>query len=140
MEVKDIFKRYSILQEELCLTLMNLYNLKRDSEILDMPKSGMFFLKNKTWRFVRHGEGVCFFDVDRHEIVDAHRYPFKYPSGIDAWRLWEYFDSKNLKMLFYKDKVIDVSNENTVNNLINQMLLEGILILVNAENSIYSMS
>ena len=139
MEAKDIFKAYSILQEELCLALMNLYNLKRDSEILDIPKSGMFFLKNKTWRFARHGEGVCFFDVDSHEIVDAHRYPFKFPSGIDAWRLLEYFDSKNLKTLFYKGKVIDVSNENAVNNLINQLFIGGILILADTEYSIYSM-
>lgn len=138
MNAKDIINFYSILQRNLCTKLFDLYNVKDVNWMFDLPKEGIFIGTNDSWKFIRHGGGVCFTKITTSEIVDAHRNPFILPAGVDAWRLLEYFDSKHIKTLCYNDQIVSVSNERSVEELLYQFYLEKILIISDVESRIYT--
>ncbi len=77
------------------------------------------------WEFQKHGAGVSFNETGAGTVVDAHIEMFDLPDALDAWRLVQYFESRGVEIVGYRNESFDVTNERKVEALLACLLEDG---------------
>lgn len=140
--MEDVIQRmeeFAALQRALCIQLRESFPFEDIRSLTDLPKRGSISLDDSYWEFQRHGSGISFIRVPEGDVVDAHAELVAQPSGIDACRLAQYFESKGIGQFEYDSKQYNATDERSIKSMLEYMHEKGRLESVVPERRIYTL-
>ncbi len=139
-DVAAILLVFVELQSNLISTFQQRFPQIIDSEyLLNSPRSGSILSQEEEWQFQRHGVGICFAGQKSSKVVDAHVGMLEYPQAFDAWRLFQYFESIGIEKIRYLSDVFDVSDEDSIENLLICLLQDGLIVIASKQGKLYTL-
>ena len=94
LDITEIAKYVDLQQNLLAVLRRTLSSVHDWSLLLDFPKEGEVCLDARRWRFVKHGLGVRFVEVETGIVVDVDSDLVAAPTAVSAGRLAQYAESK----------------------------------------------
>jgi hypothetical protein len=105
-----------------------------------IPRAGSLVLDDNEWYFHKHGSGVSFKAKKDGTVIDAHVETIEAPDAIDAWRLFQYFESIGVSCVeCCSTSRHDVTSERQIEAMLAPLLEEGRLIALK-RNGLYRLS
>ena len=122
-EAIPLLREFVKLQHGLCSALRDLHGAALDQ----VPRTGNLSVDEGYWEFQKHGSGVRFIRLPDHPVVDVHVYLFEQTRAIDAWRLTQYFESKEVVRVRNGGKNYDATDERSFKTLLDELERSGVL-------------
>lgn len=133
---------YTRLQRDLCIEFLRRHaNVKSDAAIAAVqPRVGTVRLNEADWRFLQHGMGIRFERASDGAIVEAHVAPVSMPEALDAYRVQAYCESVGVDQLEHLGRTYEVNRENVLQELLNDLALDGKLRLLERQKLLYKLA
>lgn len=134
----ELISEFSKTQAELCQKLVAEYALSSDEELITLvPKKGQLALAGQEWSFARHGLGVLFSNQSDTRIIDAHQSPVSLPQALDAWRLMQFFEARDVQNVEVRGTDFPVGSRVEVEKLLAALADDGSLSGIDAQPNMY---
>lgn len=112
MDATQLVLEFAALQRQLIDALVCSLRIEPNWTVLaDIPRSGVVTAFSEEWDYRRHGVGVMFAGRDSRRVVDAHKFPERWSSAVDAWRLSQYAESVGVRELRHRGVVYPTTDE-----------------------------
>lgn len=138
-QLVDELKIFVTYQEQLLAYVWSHHKKQpqKQYELYNIPKSGLFSLKDRDWKWRRHGAGIRFEECESGLVVDPHKHVETHPKIFDAWRVSLFLESKGLLEILVGNEVFSTDDERSVKSALEALRKNGTICESEAGNQHY---
>jgi hypothetical protein len=135
----DVLRDYAKTQAELCDEIVREYRIEDDlGVVFSLPKDGKLTLNGENWSFAKHGSGIRFISDTDSRVIDAHVRIVSLPTGLDASRLFDFFESSDTHSLHVDDQEFKLGTEAEIDTLLSELARRGDLKVADETRRLYA--
>jgi hypothetical protein len=144
-EIIAVLEEFVKTQENLLCEFQKQIHPLEDTS-LKQPKTGEIVAMNETWKFWKHGVGICFEGNKSGKIVDVHIGITDCKKAFDAWRLAQYLLStkKYTEIVWHRTySIADEDgdfNDDDIQKLLEDLKKENVIESVADQSKLYELN